>query len=174
MLARLSSSDYPALASSRPATTTTSPSPCSTPPPSCSTSSPSIRSAWPTRATCAPPPNFARSPNSRASSATSRPRASQPTTYLAFTLKAAPGLPPDPSTPAITIPAGTQAQSVPAQGQTPQTFETSAAIPAKADWNALPVQTGASRGRRTGDNERLSGGHRHSAATPATPPDRRR
>ena len=62
--------------------------------------------------------------------------------YLAFTLKAAPGLTPDPSTPAITIPAGSQVQSVPAQGQKPQTFETSAAIQAKADWNALPVQTG--------------------------------
>ena len=33
-------------------------------------------------------------------------------------------------------------QSVPAQGQSPQTFETSADILAKADWNALPVQTG--------------------------------
>ena len=33
-------------------------------------------------------------------------------------------------------------QSVPAQGQTPQTFQTSADILAKADWNALPVQTG--------------------------------
>ena len=62
--------------------------------------------------------------------------------YLAFTLKAAPGLTPDPSTPAITIPAGSQVQSVPSQGQKPQTFETSAAIRAKADWNALPVQTG--------------------------------
>ncbi len=63
-------------------------------------------------------------------------------TYLAFTLKAATGLPDNPSTPTITIPQGTQAQSVPAQGQTPQTFETSADIPAKPDWNALPVQTG--------------------------------
>ena len=62
--------------------------------------------------------------------------------YLAFSLKAATGLPSNPSTPAITIPQGTQVQSVPAQGQTPQTFETSAPILAKADWNALPVQTG--------------------------------
>jgi uncharacterized phage protein gp47/JayE len=62
--------------------------------------------------------------------------------YLAFTLKTAPGHAPDPSASAITIPAGTRAQSVPAQGQTPQTFETSAAIAAKAAWNALPVQTG--------------------------------
>jgi hypothetical protein len=63
-------------------------------------------------------------------------------TYLAFTIKAATGLPTDPTTGAITIPAGTQVQSVPAQGQTPQSFETAAAILAKADWNALPVQTG--------------------------------
>jgi hypothetical protein len=63
-------------------------------------------------------------------------------TYLAFTLTAAPGLPTNPGTTAITIPAGTQSQSVPAQGQTPQSFQTSADILAKPDWNALPVQTG--------------------------------
>ena len=60
--------------------------------------------------------------------------------YLAFTLKAATGQQPDATTPAITIPQGTQVQSVPAQGQTPQTFETLADILAKADWNALAVQ----------------------------------
>jgi hypothetical protein len=60
-------------------------------------------------------------------------------TYLAFTLKAVVGQPPNPATPAITIPQGTQVQSVPAPGQTPQTFETSADILAKPDWNALPV-----------------------------------
>lgn len=63
-------------------------------------------------------------------------------TYLAFTIKAAPGLPPNPNTPAITIPAGTQVQSVPAQNQIPQYFETSADIRAKADWNALPITSG--------------------------------
>jgi predicted phage baseplate assembly protein len=63
-------------------------------------------------------------------------------TYLAFTITAATGLPTDPTTTAVTIPAGTQVQSVPAQGQTPQPFQTSANILAKADWNALPVQTG--------------------------------
>ena len=63
-------------------------------------------------------------------------------TYLAFTLKAATGAPADPSTPAILIPKGTQVQSVPAQGQQAQTFETAADIPAKADWSALPIQTG--------------------------------
>ena len=63
-------------------------------------------------------------------------------TYLAFIITAATGLPTDPTTTAVTIPAGTQVQSVPAQGQTPQSFQTSANILAKADWNALPVQTG--------------------------------
>jgi hypothetical protein len=63
-------------------------------------------------------------------------------TYLAFTLTAPTGLPANPSTAAITIPQGTQVQSVPAQGQTPQAFQTSADILAKSDWNALPVQTG--------------------------------
>ena len=63
-------------------------------------------------------------------------------TYLAFTMSTAPGLPTNLNTTAITIPAGSTVQSVPAQGQTPQYFETSAAILAKPDWNALPVQTG--------------------------------
>jgi predicted phage baseplate assembly protein len=62
--------------------------------------------------------------------------------YLAFNLSAAPGLPTNPNTTAITIPAGTTAQSVPAQGQKPQAFQTSADIVGKPDWNALPVQTG--------------------------------
>lgn len=73
------------------------------------------------------------------------------TVYLAFTLKAAPGQPADPSAPAITIPKGTQAQSVPAQGQKPQVFETSLDIQAKADWNALPVLTTRSWLPQTGD-----------------------
>lgn len=62
--------------------------------------------------------------------------------YLAFTLSSAPGLPPNPGTTAITIPPGTTVQSVPAQGQTAQLFQTSAPILAKPDWNALDVQTG--------------------------------
>ena len=62
-------------------------------------------------------------------------------TYVAFSLRTAPGQAPDPSASAITIPKGTQIQSVPTQGQTPQTFETSADIQAKADWSALAVQT---------------------------------
>lgn len=72
-------------------------------------------------------------------------------TYLAFTLRTTPGLPPSPSTPPIVIPQGTQAQSVPTQGQTPQTFETSTDISAKPDWNALPVQTGHPWSPKLGD-----------------------
>ena len=64
-------------------------------------------------------------------------------TYAAFTLKAAPGQPPDPTAATITIPQGTQVQSVPPQGQAAQTFETAADIAAKVDWSALPVQTAA-------------------------------
>jgi hypothetical protein len=62
--------------------------------------------------------------------------------YLAFNLSAAPGLPTNPNTTAITIPAGTTVQSVPSQGQKPQAFQTSADIVGKPDWNALPVHTG--------------------------------
>src|SRR5262249_54082368 len=62
--------------------------------------------------------------------------------YLSFELQAAPGSPADPTAIAIAIPKGTRVQSVPAQEQSPQTFETSADILAKADWNSLPVQTG--------------------------------
>jgi uncharacterized phage protein gp47/JayE len=71
--------------------------------------------------------------------------------YLAFSLKTAPGQALNPSTTAITIPQGTQVQSVPAQGQTAQTFETSADILAKPDWNALSVQTGVPWTPNTGD-----------------------
>ncbi|WP_409466613.1 putative baseplate assembly protein [Amycolatopsis sp. GA6-003] len=54
------------------------------------------------------------------------------TTYLAYTL--------DPGARTV-IPAGTQAKSVPAQGQLPQTFETAAELQAREEWNALQVAT---------------------------------
>jgi predicted phage baseplate assembly protein len=52
--------------------------------------------------------------------------------YLAFTIDDSPG---SPGT--ATVPAGTKIQSLPAKGQLPQTFETSATITADAAWNAL-------------------------------------
>ncbi len=71
--------------------------------------------------------------------------------YLAFSLSSAPGLPSNPNNTALSIPAGTNVQSVPAQGQLPQAFQTSAVILAKPDWNALPVQTGIPWTPNSGD-----------------------
>jgi len=71
--------------------------------------------------------------------------------YLAFTLTSAPGQPTSVSNAAITIPAGTTVQSVPAQGQKPQSFQTSADILGKPEWNALPVQTGLAWTPQHGD-----------------------
>ena len=51
---------------------------------------------------------------------------------LAFTIDDAPGAPAK-----TVIPSGTKVQSVPAQGGSPQTFETTADVPARAAWNAL-------------------------------------
>jgi predicted phage baseplate assembly protein len=53
-------------------------------------------------------------------------------TFLAFTVEGAPGSPG-----VATVPLGTKVQSVPDQGTLPQTFETSAQITARAEWNAL-------------------------------------
>ena len=64
-------------------------------------------------------------------------------TYAAaFTITAVRGKAPSPSIAPSIIPQGTQVQGVPPPGQAPQIFETAADIRAKADWNALPVETG--------------------------------
>ncbi|OYU71781.1 MAG: beta-glucosidase, partial [Burkholderiales bacterium PBB5] len=55
---------------------------------------------------------------------------------LAFTLETAPGAPLQ-----ARVAAGTKVQSVPAQGQLPQAFETGQALQARAAWNALRVQS---------------------------------
>ncbi|MDP5220847.1 putative baseplate assembly protein [Ruegeria sp. 2205SS24-7] len=57
-------------------------------------------------------------------------------THLAFTLQDLPGAPSDP----ITIPVGTKVQSVPGQDEEAQVFETVAPAPARAAWNAIPIQ----------------------------------
>jgi hypothetical protein len=61
------------------------------------------------------------------------------TTALAFTLQAAPGQPSQAPQP-VTIPAGTRVQSVPDPGQNAQNFETVADIAARVEWNAIPAQ----------------------------------
>jgi hypothetical protein len=53
-------------------------------------------------------------------------------TYLAFTLQTGPGAPE-----AAAISEGTQAQSLPGQDETPQTFETVEALEARAAWQAM-------------------------------------
>ncbi|MFM0225690.1 putative baseplate assembly protein [Paraburkholderia dipogonis] len=55
-------------------------------------------------------------------------------TFLAITLETAPGAPPE-----ARVDAGTKAQSVPAQGEQPQVFETVEDLQARAAWNALEV-----------------------------------
>ncbi len=60
-------------------------------------------------------------------------------TWLAFTLQSAPGQPALASQPSA-IPVGTRVQSTPDPGQTPQTFETVAAITGRVEWNAIPAQ----------------------------------
>jgi len=60
-------------------------------------------------------------------------------TRLAFVLEEAPGAPALAAEP-VTIPAGTRVQSVPGPGEEPQTFETVEAITARVEWNAIPVQ----------------------------------
>jgi Baseplate J-like protein len=60
-------------------------------------------------------------------------------TALAFTLQEAPGQASQAAQP-VTVPIGTRVQSVPDPGQTPQTFETTAVITARVEWNAIPVQ----------------------------------
>lgn len=52
--------------------------------------------------------------------------------YLAFTVESAPGAPG-----VSVVPASTKIQSIPGQGQLPQTFETADEITARAEWNAL-------------------------------------
>jgi hypothetical protein len=56
--------------------------------------------------------------------------------FLAFTLNNAPGSPDN-----VLIPAGTRVQSVPAPGETPQVFETSADLTAVIEENAVPPRT---------------------------------
>jgi len=57
-------------------------------------------------------------------------------TWLAFTLDTVVGSPTE-----VSLPAGTRAQSVPAQGQQPQVFETTVDLTARPEWNALPGRT---------------------------------
>lgn len=60
--------------------------------------------------------------------------------WLAFNLETAPGAPEHAAQPLV-LPAGLRVQSLPGPGEIPQTFETSAAVEARPEWNALPPRT---------------------------------
>lgn len=60
-------------------------------------------------------------------------------THLAFTLEDAPGMPSLGAAP-VTVPIGTRVQSVPGPDEQPQTFETVEAVLARLHWNSIPAQ----------------------------------
>lgn len=60
--------------------------------------------------------------------------------HLAFALEDAPGQPSLAARP-VQVPVGTRCQSVPGADEMPQTFETTAAITARVEWNAMPLLT---------------------------------
>lgn len=60
--------------------------------------------------------------------------------HLAFALEDAPGMPSLAAGP-VTIPVGTRAQSIPGPDEEPQNFETIEAVTARVEWNAIPAQT---------------------------------
>lgn len=73
-------------------------------------------------------------------------------TFLAFTLQEVPGSPALAAGP-VEIPVGARVQSVPGPGEQPQTFETVEPVEARAEWNAIPVQTSVPWHPRFGDRE---------------------
>ena len=73
-------------------------------------------------------------------------------TALAFTLQEAPGLPSASAEP-VTISIGTRVQSVPGPDEQAQSFETIEAIEARVEWNAMSVQTSLAWQPRWGDTE---------------------
>ncbi|MEO3891421.1 hypothetical protein [Nonomuraea sp. B5E05] len=93
------------------------------------------------------------------------------TADIAFDVEDAPGAPPE-----VDVPAGTPVQSMPGQGELPQTFETVEELRAHAAWNAIPGVTagaqkigfatdtiwlrGTSHGLRPGDGVLVVGAER--------------
>ncbi|HVK56100.1 MAG TPA: putative baseplate assembly protein, partial [Burkholderiales bacterium] len=72
--------------------------------------------------------------------------------HLAFTLQESPGAPAQAAEP-VTIPAGTRVQSVPGPGEQAQTFETIEPVESRVEWNAIPVQTAERRRPQSGDTD---------------------
>ena len=83
--------------------------------------------------------------------------------YLAFEVEDAAGGPAE-----VTVPAGTRVQSLPGPGQLPQTFETSAELLARPEWNALRPRLGQPQALSVGMDRLLLAG----VATGLAPGDR--
>jgi hypothetical protein len=69
-------------------------------------------------------------------------------TPLSFLVEETPGAPTE-----VTIAVGTKVQSVPGAGEKPQTFETSAALTARAKWNAIAPRLSKAQNLVTGISE---------------------
>ena len=82
-------------------------------------------------------------------------------THLAFTLQDVPGSPALAAGP-VDIPVGTRVQSIPGPGEEAQTFETVEPTHARAEWNAIPVQTTVAWHPRFGDHELYLAGVGHA------------
>jgi hypothetical protein len=102
-------------------------------------------------------------------------------TYLAFTVEdpiALPLTPPVPNLPlppppiliptTITVPLGTKVQSVPGEGQLPQTFETAEQIQARVSWNAIKARQ-SQRQQLSIEGGQLKLRDPAAVAVPATP-----
>ena len=73
-------------------------------------------------------------------------------THLAFTMQEAPGIPGGGVEP-VTIAIGTRVQSVPGPDEQAQSFETVEAVEARTEWNAIPAQTNLAWLPARGDTE---------------------
>jgi hypothetical protein len=71
-------------------------------------------------------------------------------TYLAFTVDDT-----DPNYATVNVPQGTQVQSIPAQGQLPQTFETSEEFGAHVEWNELKPRSARHQTLVIGGDDKL-------------------
>ena len=93
--------------------------------------------------------------------------------YLAFSLSAASGLPPNPANTAISIPSGTTVQSVPAQGSTAQIYPDVGRYPCQARLERAACTDGHSVDAAVRRHQRLPAGNVDPAEPWRRVPDRR-
>jgi hypothetical protein len=84
-------------------------------------------------------------------------------TFVAFTVDE--GQPGGPRPTPVGIESGARIQSVPGPGESPQTFETTAPITARWEWNAVPLQTREPQPVSFGQRSLVLGGRNHNLAS---------